>query len=1334
MNKESRNAIERATQRARKLLEDDLIAQLEGTFDVLRSGAVAEAGGAHLSARQRVQRERIVAAVGHKRAAAMSSAAAVADYVRDAAFTTLNRFAALKMLEARELVQQCISQGELSSGYREFCGLAPGVALLPESAGYRLYVESLFDELSTEVKVLFDRRDPAAVLWPRRAAFEALLAVLNEADLAGVWAEDETIGWIYQFFNSREERQAMRDPAKGGSQAPRNSRELAVRNQFFTPRYVVQFLADNTLGRTWLAMMGEATRLPERCEYMVQDGTEIRPRAKKDPRDLKVLDPACGSGHFLLYAFELFISIYEEAWGDPDAAPRAETRRTLRQDYPNRAELHQALPALVIENNLFGVDIDPRAAQIAALALWMRAQRAWNDARMPAGKRPRVGRTHIVVAEPMPGDAELVEAFAGRLDPPLLGELFRRMVAEMQLAGEMGTLLRVEDALATELRHAQEQFVARRKAEVFLPGFERVRPQAELDLSGIDDDRFFQQAEGLLLNALHDFTRVAAGSAGVRRRLFAGDAAQGIALIELLRTRFDVVLMNPPFGQTTTRTYSYIQNVYPGAHNDLFATFVARAADLAPYGLVGAITSRGFLVAPRMEEFRKEYFLPRALLLNDLGLGIMDDAFVESCAYILAGSASDISAFPLVAFDLRNNGKAEQPARTWPSAFTADREALAKLPKARVLYSIPERVFALLQQGSRFEPSVGTAREGMKTFDNFRFLRLRWEVNPNEIGFDSEHHWTFLAKGGAFSFYVGPTNMVLNWRNGGRELQEINMQKNGSTAQVRQASTYWGQNGITYSGRSARGFSARALPSGLIISGRGPAVLSQSGFSNEYLLGWINSRLIRSLIHLQASASYFATGIIKQLPWMSIPASRAKALSAAVESALSASVGAESLREGSPYYVGPIVRTSADAGLAETNTIADRAQAILNEVMAQWDIAVDQAYKVDSLQWAGDVLNEDASVDSDEESDEEESGARPLTEFQYAESVLSYAVGCVFDHWNPLVLECRDETLHQISAFAELPSGGLAAFGRLQTANSPALVDDPGSSSDLVERVDAFLQQLSGGGRGYVDTLVAWVAAPDLRSYFRGVRCRSFYDTHLERYSKNRRRAPIYWQLATFSGHYSLWVYAHRLTRDTFFQAQQDLLGPKLVHEERKLLTLTQEAGPNPPAAQRREIAGQEAFVNELRAMRDEVARVAPLWNPNLNDGVLLSMAPLWRLVPQNRAWQKELKSAWDALSAGKYDWAHLAMYLWPERVVPRCSADRSLAIAHGLEDIFWMQNDNEKWVPRDEPTHPIEELVAERTSTAVKAALASLQNAPSPAVASGRGRRGSKSGNGGAR
>jgi hypothetical protein len=244
------------------------------------------------------------------------------------------------------------------------------------------------------------------------------------------------------------------------SAAPRNSRELAVRNQFFTPRYVVQFLTDNTLGRIWYEMRQGRTRLADSLEYLVRRPNEVflaegeqppaedspkdeelsrgerlkkphynRFRPKKDPRDLRILDPACGSGHFLLYAFDLLLTTYEEAWADEASPPSELTGRTLREDYPGLDELRRALPGLILRHNLHGIEIDPRCAQIAALALWMRAQRAFNDFDIARAERPLIAKTNVVIAEPMPGEQDLLEEFLRELREDRLEGLIREALA-----------------------------------------------------------------------------------------------------------------------------------------------------------------------------------------------------------------------------------------------------------------------------------------------------------------------------------------------------------------------------------------------------------------------------------------------------------------------------------------------------------------------------------------------------------------------------------------------------------------------------------------------------------------------------------------------------------------------------------------------------------------------------------------------------------------------------------------------------------------------------------------------------------------------------------------
>jgi hypothetical protein len=200
------------------------------------------------------------------------------------------------------------------------------------------------------------------------------------------------------------------------------------------------------------------------------------------------------------------------------------------------------------------------------------------------------------------------------------------------------------------------------------------------------------------------------------------------------------------------------------------------------------------------------------------------------------------------------------------------------------------------------------------------------------------------------------------------------------------------------------------------------------------------------------------------------------------------------------------------------------------------------------------------------------------------------------------------------------------------------------------------------------------------------------------------------------------------LSRDTFWRVLNDFVKPKLAAEDRRLAVLRGEAGDTPSPSQCRAIQEQELFVTELAMFRDDIESIAPLWNPSLNDGVLLNFASLWKLVPQLPSWQKELRDVWLELCKGEYDWSHLAMHLWPERVVPKCANDRSLAIAHGLEDTFWEQEPNEKWKAKAVGAAKIKALIEERSSKAVKAALEKLLTQSGSAATARRARSAARS------
>jgi hypothetical protein len=602
--------------------------------------------------------------------------------VREQAFTVLNRLAALRMAEARQFVMESISKGYQSKGFQLYQRIA-GSALGETGQTYQCYLFSVFDELSLDLAVLFDRYSSQGRLFPRETVLLELLDLINHAELEMLWAEDETVGWIYQYFNSKEERKKMRDE----SQAPRNSRELAVRNQFFTPRYVVEFLTDNTLGRIWYEMTKGETTLVDSCQYLVrrpnefflekeqsapvveesEDSTDlsqedilqktvyIQHRPLKDPREIKMLDPACGSMHFGIYAFDLFEKIYFEAWDieategyekfktstiNEDETPVAEVK-SLHQSYETKEAYLADVPRLIIEHNIHGVDIDPRAAQIAGLSLWLRAQKSWSENAIKPVFRPQIQRSNIVCAEPMPGESGLLKEFTSQIQPRVLGQLVEEIFDKMQLAGEAGTLLKIEEEIQTAIDEAKSQ-----KGEgghweqggLFSDNEWEIRNGIRYNFDGGINENFWVEAEYLILSELERYAEMASAEASGQKRLFAADAAKGFAFIDLCRKKFDVVLMNPPFGAFSEKFKKSSKEIYPISYSDILCAFVQRGIEMSnPRCFLGAITSRTPWFIKSTEKWRSELTTVVATpsVFLDLGHGVMDDAMVEAAAYVM---------------------------------------------------------------------------------------------------------------------------------------------------------------------------------------------------------------------------------------------------------------------------------------------------------------------------------------------------------------------------------------------------------------------------------------------------------------------------------------------------------------------------------------------------------------------------------------------------------------------------------------------------------------------------------------------------------------------------
>jgi len=247
----------------------------------------------------------------------------------------------------------------------------------------------------------------------------------------------------------------------------------------------------------------------------------------------------------------------------------------------------------------------------------------------------------------------------------------------------------------------------------------------------------------------------------------------------------------------------------------------------------------------------------------------------------------------------------------------------------------------------------------------------------------------------------------------------------------------------------------------------------------------------------------------------------------------------------------------------------------------------------------------------------------------------------------------------------------------LRISRDGILVDDAEHPEDVVRRVREVLTVLWPSDDGSTAEAIEQEACDilemrDLREYFR--KPGNFFADHLRKYSKSRRQAPIYWPLSTASGSYTLWVYYHRLTSDTLYTAVNRYVEPKIAAVERDLReteTRLAEASGREAARLREQGESARSLLTELRDFRDELLRVAALpYRPNLDDGVIVNAAPLNKLFRLPK-WAKDTKACWEKLERGDYDWAHLAHTIWPERVREKCRADRSLAIAHGLEEVY---------------------------------------------------------------
>jgi len=1393
-DKDPRNLLAKTVAACRRRLIEDVTDQLRGVFGLHPDGTVLPLDKlTHLSPDQNSAARRLRDLLDHYTVGAAGKdsdrrKAAYERMVLEISFTVLNRSAALRLCEERGLVIECVRKGTTSAGFQMFERISGG-ALGGRYDTYRVFLECMFDELAGDLGVLFDRMTPQSAVFPSERCMEDVLAELNKPELTHLWTEDETIGWVYQYFNPKEERDAMRK----ASRSPRNTREMAVRNQFFTPRYVVEFLTDNTLGRIWYEMRKGDTVLKEECRYLVRRPNEvflspveknpvepekdtdlsheellIKPvfiehRQKKDPRDLRILDPACGSGHFLLYAFDLLEHIYEEAWPDVDSPKSEVTGRTLHEDFKTLDDLRREVPKLIVEHNLHGIDIDPRAVQIAALALWLRAQKTWKNLGLKASERPRIARSNIVTAEPMPGEEDMRREFTAGLKPRVLGQIVDEVFEKMKLAGEAGSLLKIEEEIKDAVAAAGKQWREGPKPEqqLLFPTMEAPRPkQQELrfDVKGITDVRFWEQAEDRILDALKEYAERAENGHTTRRRLFAEDAARGFAFIDHCRNRYDAILMNPPFGASSRESKDYIEDRYPKTKGDVLANFIERTLNLTnSQGRVGAISSRTPFFLGSFETLRTEILgkIGHIRLLADLGEGVLE-AMVETAIYVVTKQrrGEPESLFFRLLIDVEKGDllqqfteeclKGKRPQKT----FVIDPKHFETLSGNPYAYWVSKTTIETVGEHSCIEGNKAAIRVGMQTGDDFRFLRCLWEipaalVSPSSTRpenkqpvrqqclkeLSSDRAWVPFSKTETASPWFSPITLVAKWSGNGNELRNFTNEAGKLRSALRSEQEYF-KPGFSYMLRSTR-LVPYLVPAGVMPTAGRAQIFPEQG--EEYSVLGICASNVGSAVARFSGEMFarpkFQASMVQGLPSCEFPEDTLKLIKEHVDAEVNKRRAVVQRYEPFQEFMLPAWIHAAEDGETVWDLyslfgrdleyrIAD-AFRLSSEQLVELERDIREAVSIRGR--SEDVEFEDAGEDSGE--DEQELNVELIAEtpMEKAVGLFMYAVGVTLGRWDVRIAIDPSLAPKLPDPFDPLPvcppgmlvgSDGLLAEpnrivseewlrarpdantlppeGSVKTPTIPdseyplriswdgVLVDDPGFNGDrphrddIVRRVREVFDLLWKDKAHEIEQEACDIlGVSDLRDYFR--KPTGFFQDHLKRYSKSRRKAPIYWPLSTPSGSYTIWLYYHRLTDQTIYAAVNKYIEPKISEVERGIggIENDMKSASGRDATRLTDRLGEaRTLLGELRDLREELLRIAALpCKPDLNDGVIINASPFHNLF-RLRPWAKDTEDCWKKLQKGDYDWAHLAYTIRPDRVREVCRTDRSIAIAHGLEDL----------------------------------------------------------------
>lgn len=753
-------------------------------------------------------------------------------------FTLFNRLAAIKVMEAANLfppvLTKQVEHGDRSLGHKMWLEIYPHMRD-EELEGIRDYIKFAFDELGGTLPLY--SKAYAYALLPDTISLNDIIDRFNAVEkdeqitkeyVEGIWNSDDVLGWMYESYNNQK-KQAHKD-----SKDKTEYHKVSLQSQVYTPRWVVQFLVENSLGKMYLEMYPNSEI---KNNHKIANAPSTQTRTPKPLHEVKIIDPACGSGNFLLYAFDFFYELYIDQIENYGA------------DYEE-----SDIPKLIIENNLHGIDLDDRAIQLAQLGLFIKAKK----------KRSSIGEINYNVVSSdfyLPEYNRVRQIFEqGNTLDKNQKELIEKVWGDLQNAYKFGSLVKIDEQIQEQLRAVEE----RAHDDLF----------AAADLA--EHQSFAATFFKNLSRAVEQYARTSSDT------FLTSQTQDAITFLELLTTKYDVATANPPYTDSADfgpALKKFIVDNYEKPHKfhtNLYAAFIKRCHDLTlEDGRIAMIHPRTFMFIKSFESVRK--FILDKTHINvfvDYSLSnLFGSIMVDPVFYVLEKELPKLQDSWFVSLDQYTRTPNEKYKRdlclqalddyiagkTNKDNFSISQNKLKEIKSWPFVFWISDDF------RSKFsgEPAddVFIIRQGIATGNNNRCLRFWWEVASEKRLSDK---WYTYAKGGSFKRWSGNLWLKINYGAEGKNF----LSNNGNRLPSKHL---YFKDGLTYSATSTKGFAIRNLPKNSLFDVKGSCIFFEKYTNKYYTMALFNSKLTNYIINCLNSTVETQVGDLKRMPFIYPP-------------------------------------------------------------------------------------------------------------------------------------------------------------------------------------------------------------------------------------------------------------------------------------------------------------------------------------------------------------------------------------------------------------------------------------------------------------------------------